>query len=286
MTEQWRPANATEQAMLEVMTRGSKRDYFRLLIAAELYVPVVQPADDPDDLQFVTVGMLGQGFLLAFTSYDGMAQALPDLPARPIITHYAELRSKWPTPDLQLAVNVGTPLDCYVSIAAIEGLANGTVEIQTAAEAVAAAVTADKNGMADAHVGILEDALRAAIERADPAEYVNTLFSAVVMVPTTRGAGEDHDTPASEFPWRWGGTKLEPLLDVFTSIEAFERAVPAPAPGVTVWFQDLLAAWPDERAGLAVNPGTSLSLTLRADDVQKLRRLLPEPEAEPSGAPT
>jgi SseB protein N-terminal domain len=144
------------------------------------------------------------------------------------------------------------------------------VTIPTGVQAVAGPVNAHGEGRsAQTRVGDADGALRVAIEHGDVAQYVNTLFTAAVIVPTIR------DT--SNSPWRLGGPSQSSMIEVFTSVEAFERAAPPPAPGATIWFPDLLAAWPNGGYGLAINPGTPLGLSLRDGQVQMLRRWLPEP---------
>ena len=126
-------------------------------------------------------------------------------------------------------------------------------------------------------VGDVESALRVAIDHGDVAQYVNALVTAVVIVPTTAAAPNKVKIGPPSLRWRLGGSPQSPVIEAFTSVEGFERAAPPPAPGDTLRFPDLLAAWPDGGYGLAINPGTPLGLVLRDEQVQMLRRWVPTP---------
>jgi hypothetical protein len=69
MSAPWQPANDTEQAMVEALSRGDRREYFRLLATANLYLPLfVQSESEGADPDLVTADLAGQTILLVFTS--------------------------------------------------------------------------------------------------------------------------------------------------------------------------------------------------------------------------
>jgi hypothetical protein len=128
--------------------------------------------------------------------------------------------------------------------------------------------------------GDVDGALRVAIEHGDVAAYVNALFSAVVIVPTIRDASDTVELRAPSVSWRLSGQPQALVIEAFTSVEVFERAAPPPKHGDTMRFPDLLADWPGGGYGLAINPGTPLGMLLRDEQVQMLRRWLPDPQLE------
>jgi hypothetical protein len=262
VSEPWEPANDTERAMAQAAAAGDRRAFFQILAAAELVLPCFTQDDDHGGQRFVTAGLFGETFLLVFTSVQIMAAKLTGLVDGYALTSYAELREKWPHPDWRLAVDPGSPLEAYVPIDAVRAAAAGELLVPTAAELVAEAETA-VTAPSD-----VDEELAAAVRTEDVDRYAATLLDALVLVPTERAA-DPADIVGPGFPWRFGGPPERPVIEVFTSVDALERAHPGGLPSVRVALPFALAVWP-EGYGLSVNPGEPSGIELPSDQVQWL----------------
>lgn len=267
MTESWQPANDTERALAEALERDDRREFFRLLTSAELYLPQRAASwdDDSASQEFVTIRMFDHTFLPVFTSVEGMAQVMSQLADAYTVTSYAELREKWPKPEWRLAVNPGFPIDAYSSIESVADAAAGKVEVPTVGELIVDGIAEDPQRPValDPHESLTE-----AAERADVDGYVDALLDADVVVPTTREVTDPEDLAGPEAPWYRAGPPDRPVLEVFTSEEAYERAHPD-LPRVIVPFVALLMMWP-EGHGLSVNPGDPTNIEVPAEEVYTL----------------
>lgn len=283
MTEPWQPANDTERALLEALAKDDRTEFFRVIASADLYLPQrSSDADDREGQAFVTVRMLDHTFLPVFTSVEGMAEVMSRLADAYTVTTYSELREKWPVPKWRLAVNPGFPIDAYSSIESIAAAAAGEEAVATAAEVIVDGIVEDPQPpiALDPHAMLTEAATRADVDG-----YVDALLDTDVMVPTTREVTDPEDLTGPEAPWYRAGPPERPVIEVFTSEEAYERAHPD-LPHVIVPFVALLMIWP-EGHGLSVNPGDPTSLDVPADEVYTLllwadaSSPTPGPEAAP-----
>ena len=267
----WEPANDTERAMLRAALAGDRREYFRILAGADLYLPQLA-GDEPGEQRLITGELFGQTVLPVFTSVEALARQASTAADAYTVTNYPELRNKWPDPSWRLAVNPGLPLDAYVPIEAVEGAAIGEVTVPTMAEVlVEAADDQDlSDRMATPSVEVpperVDEALTEAASAADVGAYVAVLLDALVLVPTEREVADPDEILQPGFPWRAAGTPETPVIEVFTSVEALARAHPDMPPSVQVALPFALACWPEDY-GLSVNPASDSHIVLPADYV-------------------
>jgi hypothetical protein len=267
----WAPANDTERAMLQAALAGDRREYFRILASADLYLPQLA-GDEPGEQRLITGELFGQTMLPVFTSVEALALQAGEAADAYTVTSYSELRHKWPDPGLRLAVNPGLPLDAYVPIEAVAGAAAGEVTVPTMAEVLVEAADDEElsDQMATPPVDVpperVDAALLEAAQAGDVGAYVAVLLDALVLVPTAREVAEPDGILEPGFPWRAAGTPDAPAIEVFTSDEALARAHPDRPPTVRVALPFALAVWP-EGYGLSVNPASDSHVDLPADYV-------------------
>jgi len=216
-----------------------------------------------DGAGVVTASVLGETYLLVYTSVEEMRARLPGGVDGYSMTTYAELRSRWPSPEWRLAVNAGSPLEAYVALDAVEGAAAGEVVLPTMAELVddARGELAEPSPVDD-----VESALAAAAAEGDVDRYVGVLLDATVTLPTEHAVADPAEILDPDFPWRRGGTAERPVIEVFTSPALLEAAHGGGVPAVAVALPFALAVWPDE-CGLSVNPGHPTGIEVPSDQV-------------------
>jgi len=249
--------------MAQAAQASDQRTFFQVLAGADLVLPRFAQDDDQDGQRFVTAGLFGETFLVVFTSVEAMAAQLSGLVDGYAFTRYAELSEKWPHPQWRLAVNPGTPLEAYVPIGAVAAAAAGDLVVATAAELVAeaeSAVTAPPDVAAE---------LAEAVAAGDVDRYAAALLDTVVLVPTEHEVADPADILDPGFPWRRTGPPETPMIEVFTSPQALDRAFPGGTPSVQVALPFALAVWPDG-CGLSVDPGEPTGIDLPSDQVQWL----------------
>lgn len=276
--EAWQPANATERAMVEAASVGDRREFFRIIAGAELVLPRV--ADDGEGQRFLTASVLGETYLLVYTSVAEMVARLPQGIGGYSMTTYAELRSRWPSPDVRLAVNAGSPLEAYVAIDAIEDAAAGDLVLPTMAELV------EEAGAAQAGPSTVEEveaALAGAAAAGDVDRYLRVLLDVTVLLPTERVVADPEEILEPDFPWLRSGPPEQPVIEVFTSQSMLERAHQGGLAAVTVALPFALAMWPAE-CGISINPGDPAGVELPADQVPWL--LLWGSTTDYEGSPT
>jgi hypothetical protein len=267
----WEPANDTERAMLRAALAGDRREYFRILAGADLYLPQLV-GDEPGEQRLITGELFGQTVLPVFTSVEALARQADTAADAYTVTNYPELRHKWPDPSWRLAVNPGLPLDAYVPIEAVAGAATGEVTVPTMAEVLVEAADdqdlSDRMGTGPVEVPSerVDAALLEAARAGDVGAYVAILLDAIVLVPTEREVGDPDEILEPGFPWRAAGTPETPAIEVFTSVEALARAHPDVPPTVEVALPFALAVWP-EGYGLSVNPASDSHIDLPAENV-------------------
>jgi hypothetical protein len=267
----WEPANETERAMARAALAGDRREYFRILAGADLYLPQLL-GDSEGEQRFITGELFGVTVLAVFTSVEALAFAAGTVADSYTVTSYPELRRKWPNPTWRLAVNPGLPLDAYVPIEAVEGAAIGDLTVPTMAEVlVEAADDQDLSDRMEAEPLDLEPeqvdaALLEAATGGDVGRYVEILLGALVLIPTEREVSDPDEILQPGFPWRHAGTPENPAIEIFTSIESLARAHPEAPPSVQVALPFALAVWP-EGCGLSVNPGSDSHIDLPSEHV-------------------
>jgi hypothetical protein len=263
VTEAWEPANGTEHALARAAAAGDRREFCRLIAEAELVLPRFVHDNGGEGQRFVTATVLGETYLLVYTSVAGMRARLPQGVDGYSMTTYAELRSRWPSPDWRLAVNAGSPLEAYLAVDAVERAAAGEVVVPTMAELVddAQGALAEPSPVDD-----VESVLAAAAADADVDRYVAALLDAPVLVPTERVVPDAAEILEPGFPWRRVGPPEHPVIEVFTSPARLEQAHPEGGPAVTVALSFALAVWPAD-CGLSVDPGDPTGIEVASDQV-------------------
>ena len=268
-TDGWAPANDLERALAAAVTANQRREFFGIIVTAELYLPAFVEQDPSARQRFLTVDLFGQRYLPVFTSAGGLARTAGDAVPAYTVTTYAELKLKWPNDGWRLAINPGSPIDAYMTVDAVAGAARGDLLVPTAVELMAEARS---------------DALATAATQGDGEAYLETLLDCDVFLPAQRAvaAGE---LLAADFPWHVtrrsvdrpgpGEPAVRPTIEVVT----MPGTARADVPGVVVPFAAVILAWPEPSYQLAVVSGhrvvtmpgshiSSLAVTIaaRADD--------------------
>ncbi len=260
----WEPVNDVERTLADAVRTNDTRAYFQVISFAELFLPrqLTDPADAP---RLYTVPLFGHTFIPVFTSEQGVADVFTGVVDGCALTNYAELRRKWPDPQWRLAINPGTPIDAYVRIEAVEAAALGDIEIPLAIDAVGAEMKRD----ASPAEPILDSAplLHAAAERGDVEAYMSALADAVLIVPTARPVEDAAELFDASFPWVRRGTP--PIIETFTSLDAYRRLVGGTGPTLPVATGHLAMVWP-EGCSLLLDPGTQHGIELTEEQVRGL----------------
>jgi hypothetical protein len=259
MNGPWQPANETEAAMARALVAGDRQQFFGVIATADLYLPqVVQ--EEADGQTFITGQFAGRTVLPVFTSVE----ALVAVAGGYTVTGYTELREKWPNPEWLLAVNPGCPIDACLPIGSVDAAARGGVASQTMAEAIVDALAENPEAAAD--LLDTDHALHTAATRGDAVAVVETLLGSTVVVPTAGEMADPEAVLTAEAPWLITGAPDAPLIEVFTSVDAFHAACDPPPPSVSLSLVLLLTIWPED-VGMAVNPRTPIALSLSSEQV-------------------
>ncbi|MEV0129690.1 SseB family protein [Dactylosporangium sp. NPDC050688] len=270
----WQPANETEHAMAAALDVDDRREYFRLLAGADLYLPGYAESD-AGPAELVTADFLGETYLLAFTSAEALTARLGELANVYRVVACEQLRAQWPWPQWRLAVNPDLPLAVYTSPDAVAAAAGGALAVARESELLSA-----PHGFEVVAHNPVDEVLAAAVASADAETYLRALLAAEVTVPTRRdltAPDAAHLVSTERFPWLPGGTAQAPSISVFTSPARCTQALPA-TPSMTVAFAFVAATWPEGHT-LVVNPGTPLQLALPGAQV---RRLVPADPDQPT----
>jgi hypothetical protein len=264
----WQPANDIEVALAQAIVAGDRREFFRLVAVADLYLPTLaEDRDRAGPQRFITAEFVGQTYLTVFTSVPSLVAVMTGQADAYRVTNYAELRRKWPVPHWRLAINPGTPIDAYLRIEAVEAAAVGDLRLPTAAEIVAEGVGPD---------GVTpEAAMSGAAAIADVDGYIRGLLDAEVIVPVVEPVDAERILQPG-FPWRLVRDGESMAVEVFTSPESHRAAGGDDGPTVTVPFTALVVAWPDESCQLSVDPGGPLALRLPGRQLQAFALWLPD----------
>src|SRR5690349_6878715 len=127
----WLPGNAVEAELYSALAADDRRRFFQIIRDAPLFLPALP--DAPDGPRFLTQELLGETFLLVFTSVRTLASTVGPAVSGYTVTSYQELSEHWPVPSWRLAVNAGTPVDAWVTLAALAEAADGTRVVPTLA---------------------------------------------------------------------------------------------------------------------------------------------------------
>ncbi|WP_238016537.1 SseB family protein [Dactylosporangium sp. AC04546] len=260
---QWRPATATEDALLRAVAEDDRERYFRVLAGANLLV-LVRPAGDgragaPD---WLTRGDDGRMSLVAFTSRAAMAVHGSTQPH--LILDLAQLAGQWPDPDWGLMVDPGLPIAGRLPGWLVARLGSGAPPDLTAVPAPAAVTGPDFRP-----ANLTEQALVEAVREDDSLQFVKIVVGATVLVAVEPATPPDAAPGDHDFAWRVE-TYGEPCVLVFTSAEALAARLGPGAAAIRAPMADVLHNWPRGTVSLAVNAGSPIAVRLPADRVAML----------------
>jgi hypothetical protein len=249
----WRPKNDVERGMLAALKRADTQEYLRLVGTTDLFVPQLVDDGDGDggtELRApITRELSGVTLVLAFSSPETMAIAVGDEADAYTKTTYPQLRARWPAPQWRLAVNAGSAIAAFPSIAAIDRAVRGEP------------AGPGEPGERDLPVFDPATARLAALVENDVDEGVEALLGRLVTVATRRQVHRPEDIMDAH--WHVAGAPAAPAIEAFTTAEAAATAYPD-LPNVRLPFPLLLSLLP-ERAGLVVDPGGPGETELRGD---------------------
>ncbi len=241
----WLPGNRVDAELYSAVAADDRRRFFQIVRAAPWYLPA--PPPDPAGQRFLTRELLGATFLLVFTSVRSLASTVGPAVTGYTVTGYDELARRWPEPSWRLAVNPGTPVDAWVTLAALAEAADGARVVPTLAPR-----PADADPDTDAAVD----------------SFLGALFQAPLLVPATG------QPPAYQVVRRDGRL----LVEVYTSL----RTLPAGTPYLPATLADLVLRWPGPDHALAVDPGSGAELLVSGEQVPGLLLWSPQAgDAEP-----
>jgi hypothetical protein len=240
----WLPGNDIEAELVTALAADDREAFFRIMRDAPWYLPAFP--EEAGGQRFMTHELLGETYLLVYTSEQSLAGAVGALVSAYTVTGFAELAARWPDPAWRLAVNAGTPVDAWVTPAALAEAADGERVVPTLARIAA---QSDPESAADPNLdAVLDDFL---------AELNHTIF----VVPVT-----------ADDPPRCAVARDEdgPVVEAFTSTEALAARHPQGVAWAYAGLADLLGAWPGEDCALLVDPGSDLPLRIPGPDLPGL----------------
>ncbi|HTJ39157.1 MAG TPA: SseB family protein [Dactylosporangium sp.] len=255
----WLPGNEAEAELVTALAADDRETFFRIIRDSPWYLPAF-PEEPGGGQRFLTHELLGETYLLVFTSEQSLAGAVGALVQAYTVTGFEEMAAHWPDPAWRLGVNAGAPVDAWVTLAALAEAAAGERVVPTL-ERIAA--RSDPDSPADPQIdAVLDDFL---------AELNRTTF----LVPVTGG-----QQPRIAVAQHVDG----PAVEVFTS----ERTLAARHPEGVAWaeagLEELLAALPGPDCALLVDPGTDTPLRIPGPDLPGLLLWGPAGAGEPPPA--
>ena len=263
MTEStpWQPGNSTEAQLLAAVERDDRQEFFRILTRVPLFLP--QSVSDPSAAEgsapapedFVTYTAGETTYLLAYTSVDSLRSCVGHLANGYVQSNYGELRQNLTGQDIQVAFNLGTPIDAWLDVESVAKAAAGDLTVPTGPELeVLMAVEDPANA----------EAVEEAVERelADYVEeYVTGLITENVLVASDGAA------------WRIRPVDGVPTVEVYSKPEF----VPPGTPTVEVPFTALVKKWPPDAEQLSVNPDTPLAFAMPGEVIDAFAAVAPQP---------
>ncbi|WP_326550395.1 SseB family protein [Micromonospora sp. NBC_01813] len=247
--------------------RADHPDGLAALGGGPLLLPVsAETAAGSAPFAWPTVQHDGQTHVLAFTSEQAIATALPGESVRYVTVELAEVAANLPDDSWILAVDPGSPNAARIPAGELRDLPSSGTTVEVA-QALRAAILAEE-----------PDALMAALLRAE--------FT-VPLPPGGAGTGAPEPPGLSDpdFPW-WclPDEHRRPSVPVFTSPALMRQALGDTATAAaTATSVQLFANWPDPSWQLAVNPGTPSAVSLPGSAVREVSGWLDELR---SGGPT
>lgn len=127
---EWIPATEAEAAMRDALRFSDQEQYFRILLATDLYLPVsVDALAGRAPMGWGTWSSGGRTHVLAFTSPESMRVCLAEHAGSARKIEYVELAKTWPNHEWWLAVNPGLPIEGYLPPWFVSQLARGDVRL-------------------------------------------------------------------------------------------------------------------------------------------------------------
>lgn len=287
----WYPENPIERELAWALSGRNYARYFRAFADAPLYLPF-RP-DESADGPAVTEAY-GWPVLSVFTSEAGVLATWGE-PVDWVVTSFPQMRDSWPEPAWRLAINPGLPIEAVLPVTAVEQVMQGELIPGPDSEVVIRPLL--DGDWEPWPPGGANEALLAAAERGDGAEYLDALLASVVIVPTSRPISEPEvlefaqaqpyrqeggslpewareqlaqtgvrqEVLDGEFPWRPRATDPEPTIEMFTDARFLPYTF-TPQPDLATKFLTLVELLPPGHA-LAINPGGPAGLDLRSDQI-------------------
>lgn len=236
----WRPTNDLQRRLLAAVKRGDTAEYLRLIVTAELYLP--QLADPDGDARSPLVREVGgTPTVSVFSSPRTMAIGAGDIADTYTTTSYRRLRDQWQDRSLRLAVDPGSAIATFPSLAAIDRAQRGE-PIEPGEPGEGALPIVDP---------VLPRLLAVVEDEVD--DQLEALLTAPVTVPTRQQVHQPEEL--WEAPLHVAGVPDDPTVEAFTRAEAVATAHPD-LPNLRLPFPLLLSLLP-ERVGLVVDPGAA-----------------------------
>lgn len=247
----WRPKNEVERAMLAALKRGDTVEYLRLIATTDLYLPQLVDVDrDIERRSPITREISGVTVVMVFSSPETMAVAVGDEADSYTKTSYPDLRALLPAPQWRLAVNGGSPIATFPTVAAIDRTIQG-----------GPAGTGEPGD--DGSLPTFDPMMARLLEvvENDVDEQVEELLGSMVTAPTRWQVHQPTDI--MDAPWRLANPPAGPTVEAFTTAGAIAAAYPD-LPNVRLPFPLLLSLLP-AGVGLVVDPGGPGETALRGD---------------------
>jgi len=136
----WQPGNATEAQLLDAIERDDRQEFFRILMRVPLFLP--QAVNDPTAADgaapaaenFITYTAGETTYMLAYTSVESLRSSVGEIANGYVQSDYAELRANLVEQDIQVAFNLGTPIDAWLDVESVAKAAAGDLTVPTGPE--------------------------------------------------------------------------------------------------------------------------------------------------------
>jgi hypothetical protein len=248
----WQPGNSTEAQLLAAIERDDRQEFFRILARVPLFLPqtVRDPAAAdgaaPAAENFVTYATNEATYLLAFTSVESLQSSVGHIANGYVQSDYAELRQNLTGQDIQVAFNLGTPIDAWLDVESVAKAADGDLTVPTGPE-MAVLMEVEDPANAEAIEEAVEQELVNYVD-----EYITGLITQNVLV-VGDGTG-----------WRIRPVDGQPTVEAYSKPEF----VPPGTPTVEVPFMALVRNWPPGAEQLSVNPDTPLAFAMPGEVIE------------------
>jgi hypothetical protein len=258
-TPPWQPGNSTEAQLLAAVERDDRQEFFRILTRAPLFLP--QTVNDPAAAEgaapaaenFITYAAGEATYLLAYTSVDSLRATVGHLANGYVQSDYSELRQNLTGQEVQVAFNLGTPIDAWLDVESVARAAAGDLTVPTGPE-MAELLEVEDPANAEAIEAAAEQELVNYVD-----EYITGLITENVLVASD-GAR-----------WRVRPVDGVPTVEVYSKPEF----VPPDTQTVEIPFAALVDNWPPAAEQLSVNPDTPLAFAMPGEVIEAFAAVAP-----------